>query len=68
MCENLAQLQKSHQRLEKELTRRKDRETELLAFSEKLSSANAGLQAERTERESRVRGSLVTQPLLLPLN
>jgi len=34
--------------------RRKEREKELLAFSEKLSAANAELQAERSNWEAKV--------------
>ena len=36
------------------MTKQKERETELLGFSEKLSSANAELQTERSEWEAKV--------------
>ena len=52
--EVFTQLQKSHQQLEKELEKRKERESELLAFSAKLSSSNAELTAERTDWEAKV--------------
>ena len=48
-------MQRSYQHLEKDLGRRKDREVELLALTEKLSSANAELQAARSSWESKVR-------------
>jgi len=54
--EVFTQLQKSHQHMEKELDKRKERETELLAFSAKLSSSNAELMAERQEWETKVKG------------
>ena len=54
LCEVLTQLQKSHQHTEKELDKRKERETELLAFSAKLSSSNAEFMAERQEWETMV--------------
>lgn len=53
--EVFTQLQKSNQHLEKELEKRKERETELLAFSAKLSSSNAELTAERADWEAKVR-------------
>lgn len=52
--EVFTQLQKSHQHMEKELEKRKERETELLAFSAKLSSSNAELMAERADWEAKV--------------
>ena len=52
--ESYSHLQKTSQQLEKELGRRKEKEAELLAFSEKLSSSNAELQAEKTSLESQV--------------
>ena len=52
--DGFTQLQKSHQHLEREMGRRKEREKELLAFSEKLSSANAELLAERSNWETKV--------------
>lgn len=52
--ETFTQLQKSHQHLEKEVTKRKERETEMLALTEKLSSSNAELQVERSEWETKV--------------
>ena len=52
--EVFTQLQKSHQQLEKELEKRKERESELLAFSAKLSSSNAELTAERADWEAKV--------------
>ena len=48
------QLQKSHQHIEKEVEKMKERETELLAFSGKLSSSNAELMAERADWEAKV--------------
>ena len=54
LYEVFTQLQKSHQHTEKELDKRKERETELLAFSAKLSSSNAELMAERQEWETKV--------------
>ena len=42
------------QQQEKELARRKEKEAELLTFSEKLSSSNAELQAAKTSLESQV--------------
>lgn len=64
--EVFTQFQKSHQHLEKELEKRKERESELLAFSAKLSSSNAELTAEREDREAKVCGSfiLTVQPKL----
>lgn len=52
--ETFTQLQKSHQHLEKEVAKRKERETEMLALTEKLSSSNAELQVERSEWETKV--------------
>ena len=52
--EVFTQLQKSHQHLDKELEKRKERESELLAFSAKLSSSNAELTAERSDWEDKV--------------
>jgi hypothetical protein len=40
--------------LEKEVAKRKERETEMLALTEKLSSSNAELQVERSEWETKV--------------
>ena len=54
MRESYGQLQRSYQHLEKDLGRRKDRETELLTLTEKLSSANAELQAERSSWQTKV--------------
>ena len=54
--ETYTQLQRSYQHLEKDLARRKDREEELLSLTEKLSSANAQLQAARSSWETKVRG------------
>ena len=47
-------MQKSNQHLEREIRRLKERESQLLAFSEKLSTANAELQAERSNWETKV--------------
>ncbi len=47
-------MQKSCQHLEREVGRHKDRETELLAFTEKLSSANAELTAQRSITDAKV--------------
>ena len=52
--ETFTQLQKSHQHQEKEVAKRKEREAELLALTEKLSSSNAELQVERSEWETKV--------------
>ena len=52
--ETFTQLQKSHQHFEKEVAKRKEREAELLALTEKLSSSNAELQVERSEWEAKV--------------
>lgn len=57
--ETFTQLQKSHQHFEKEVAKRKERETELLALTEKLSSSNAELQVERSEWETKVRQSRI---------
>jgi hypothetical protein len=51
--EMYTQLQRSYQHLEKDLARRKDREEELLSLTEKLSSANAELQAARSSWETK---------------
>lgn len=48
------QLQRSYQHLEKDLGKRKEREAELLTLTEKLSSANAELQAAKTSWETKV--------------
>ena len=48
-------MQKSHQHLEREVGRRKEREAELLSLTEKLSSANAEMKAERCDTEAKVR-------------
>ncbi len=61
--DSFTQLQKSHQHLEREVARRKEREQELLSFSEKLSSVSAELQSERSSWENKVVFSL---PLLSP--
>ena len=53
--ENYGQLQRSYQHLEKDLSKRKERESELLSLTEKLSSANAELQAERSSWDTKVR-------------
>jgi chromosome segregation ATPase len=52
--ETYGQLQRSYQHLEKDMGRRKEREAELLTLTEKLSSANAELQAERSSWETKV--------------
>ena len=52
--DGFTQVQKSNQHLEREIRRLKERESELLAFSEKLSTANAELQAERSNWETKV--------------
>ena len=52
--ETYTQLQRSYQHQEKDLGKRKEREVELLALTEKLSSANAELQAARSSLESKV--------------
>ena len=52
--DSYAQLQKRKEYLERELERRKDREEELLTFSERLSSANAELQTEKSSWEAKV--------------
>ena len=52
--ESYGQLQRSYQHQEKDLGRRKERETELLSLTERLSSANAELQAERTSWNTKV--------------
>ena len=58
--ETYGQLQRSYQHLEKDLGRRKEREAELLSLTEKLSSANAELQAERSSWETKVYHSIFT--------
>ena len=45
--ESHVHLQKTNQHLEKELGKRKEKESELLTFSEKLSSSNAQLMTEK---------------------
>ena len=65
--EVFTQLQKSYQHLEKELEKGKERETELLAFSAKLSSSNAELKAERTDWEAKV-CHLIKHHIFLLLN
>lgn len=52
--ETYSQLQRSYQHIEKDLGRRKEREAELLTLTEKLSSANAELQADRSSHEAKV--------------
>ena len=52
--ETYGQLQRSYQHLEKDMGRRKEREAELLTLTEKLSSANAELQAERSSWDTKV--------------
>lgn len=52
--ESYGQLQRSYQHLEKDMGRRKEREAELLSLTEKLSSANAELQAERSSWDTKV--------------
>lgn len=51
---SLSQLQQSYENLEKEVTQSKERERELLAFSEKLSSANAELLTEKSGTEAKL--------------
>lgn len=45
--ESHSHIQKTNQHLEKELGKRKEKEAELLAFSEKLSQSNAQLLTEK---------------------
>lgn len=52
--EAFTSMQKSCQHLEREVGRRGEREAQLLTFSEKLSSANAELKAERSDMEAKV--------------
>ena len=52
--ESLAQLQQSYEGLEREMAQSKEKERELLTFSEKLSSANAELLAEKSGTEAKV--------------
>jgi len=52
--EAFTSLQKTSQHLEREVNRRKEREEELLSFSEKLSSANAEMKAVNLENETKV--------------
>ena len=63
--ETYGQLQRSYQHLEKDLGRRKEREAELLTLTEKLSSANAELQAARSSWETKVWG--IQQPCVFSL-
>ena len=54
MRESHAHLQKTAQHLEREVGRRKDKEAELLGFSEKLSSSNAQLTTEKESLEAQI--------------
>eukprot|EP00731_Ephydatia_muelleri_P021322 Em0013g1049a len=51
---SLSQLQQSYEGLEREVAQSKEKERELLAFSEKLSSANAELLAEKSSTEAKL--------------
>lgn len=52
--ESHVHLQKTNQHLEKELGKRKEKESELLTFSEKLSSSNAQLMTEKGVLEGKL--------------
>ena len=52
--ESHTHLQKTAQHLEREVSRRKEKEAELLTFSDKMSSLNAELRTERDSLEQSV--------------